>query len=504
MAASVTAALTDLTVRLTHESPDQPEYAVIAVDGQAVVNKDGYQLNPPYDGHSWAESPGQIRATLRPNTAYRPEPGPARVTAAFRAEGSDPPTVLETTVTVFGEAAPFVLPTAPSGQTVAPPRRSLFYTDPLTVEADGIAADLHAAGVTHLETGAFISPVYRPGVTTFRLWREAWEAFFLPRITAARRTGFRLIAQGEEFIRTAADRDWLANTPWAGRAVGHVAAFLRYSGIVDAIEVNDETGPNPADYGPAAAVFLDNWRDAGGPPVAWPTSPATNGWEVPALSDYTSRQGDPAGLGGPGGVRMPFMPGLTLSLHQHARFVAGQMSLNVPTAAPWGALLGVTDRFYREQNATPGYQPGADRELRGATPPHHVPACVWIDLAHGASFVRAYSYDWPGWRDARASGQDSPHGLQQGTAPGDARWTALAAAFNAWKAREGRLAGTPYSPVRSGPWVIGRRGDLAWCVNTAERELPAPNGPGVVLSAAGEAAGATVPAGGVAFYDVGE
>jgi hypothetical protein len=478
-------------VQLTVTTNRAAENVMVWADGRLAVQLTDYGTVPPYRGHKWTGSGTRYDVTL--NRGILPvEPGDAVFRAGVWTADRDarhPAAV----VNLPGDPAPFVLPTVPTGRATRPTIRTLFNCPPSVAKADGLAQELHAAGINVLTCGAFLNPADNATLDTFAKWQAAMNQVIQPQLDWAAANGFGVMATGDDFVRFAGERDWLTSSPWAEDAVRDCAARFAAAGCVG-LEVADEVSPDVAPYQPAAGLLVEWWRAEGGGPVAWPVE-ARNlppyAWEVPQWSDYSSRYWTDLewAPGNPGGVK---------TLWQIASAIQ-RSALSLP-AWHWVGLMGVTGVHYKKLAAGGDYQDGADELHGGAYRPRDVVAQPWLQLAYGASGFRMYGYDFGLWRNQRA---DSPLGtplLQTGAKPGDERWNAIAVVMQSIASRDALLNATPYEPTTSGPWVFGRRGSLVWGVNTAERPLPSPNGAGTVVSDAGESAGDVVPAGGVILW----
>jgi hypothetical protein len=454
-------------------------------DGELVSQK-----NDPM-GHGWEQTDYGHLVRLR-GDLYRPEPGDVGLTASlWETWVSQSGLYLSATANVGGSPSPFVLPAVTSGQALMPRTvRTLFHCTPADVDGDGVLGDFRAAGVSHLTVAVFNSPGDQPAWDTFDKWRAAWEYLVRPNLDWCAANGFRVLATGDGFMRNDAEREWLHTSPFAEQAVRYVAAALRDTGLCDGVEMVDEVWPDPAVYQPEN--FVSWWRAEGGPPLAWP-SQYPIAWEVPELSDYSSRYGTDAEW------RAGRAPPYALTVWQ-LRGAVRRSCRDVPAARPWLSTTGCTGPFYGKRVAGGDYQPG-DLLHKGGMRAADVVAQAWLALAYGASGVRVYSYDWKLWRDERADAALGTNEHQTGSRPGDERWPGVAAALSSVASREQLLLGTPYTPTTSGPWVFGRRGSLVWGVNTSERALPSPNGPGVVVSPGGETTSGLVPAGCVILWE---
>jgi hypothetical protein len=467
------------------ESSGWLENLMVWADGVLAAQK----YNPM--GHGWTQSGNSYSVRLL-GSLLPLEPGNVGVTASLWAPDLSG-RYLSATATVAGTPSPFVPPAVTSGQALMPRVvRSMFMSAPDVVERDGSLEPLRVAGVSHLETGVFHSPAWYTAFDTFEKWRNGFDYLTRPNLDRIAVAGFRMLATGDSFMRFQQERDWLASCPWAEQAVRHVAAYVRSLGVCDGIEMVDEVWADPAFFD--VTPFVSWWRSEGGPPIAWPNA-APYAWEVPELSDYSSRYwSDTEWREG--------RPGRSLTAWQ-IRNGFERARTNVPAARPWLQCVSCCGPFYDKRVPGVEYQPG-DSLRKGGVIASDIVAQVWLAMANGASGVRLYAYDWYLWHNDRANtlpGGDTPHGLQTGSRPGDERWPGVAAALTSVASREAQLLGTPYTPTVSGPWVFGRRGSLVWGVNTSERALPSPNGPGVVVSPGGESTSGLVPAGCVILWE---
>jgi hypothetical protein len=458
---------------------------MVWADGALAAQTFDSTADPPYNGHGWV--PGSPLAVTLDRALLNHEPGDLGVYVAVYRPGDPKPRFdLSATVATAGARPAFALPTVATAQVLRPSvLRSLFHTHPPWVVEDGTAAALAAAGVTSLEGTIFRNPADGNLSLTYAQWQAWWEAQVGSWVDWCAANGWYFIGQGDDLFRFENQRDWTHTGSYRVQAFQYVAQRLAASGRCLGVEVVDEVGEFPADYAPEE--FIAAWRAAGGPPLAWPNRYPVN-WEVPAYSDYASRywhydewaEGRPS----PGGM----------SMRQMSLGVA-RAALGVDPTRPWHNLITCAGPFYKKNAAGSDYQHGLDRLHQGGCTAADVIGQAWLSLAHGSSGFRLYSYDQQLWRDHRASAAVGTSGLQTGCMPGHPQWDGVAAALSSVAAREAVLAAGPaYLPVTSGPWVAGRRGNLTWAVNTSERTLPSPNGPGTVITPAGESAGSDVPA----------
>lgn len=464
---------------------------MIWVDGELAVHLYDFYYDPPFRGHSWTID-GNTHTVVLDRGIFPGSPGSARVDVSVW-----PSSDLSTggysteTVTLDGTPSPFVPPDVPSGQVLTTPTvRSCFYSHPQFIDEDDAAAAFQAAGVNAIEAQVFNSPA-DSGATTIGQWRTNSLAPCQAVCDWCVEKGFYLVANMDAIGRQAYQREWMQTGSFREEATRETAAALRDCGVCVGVETIDEVGNDPDAYG--LGDFITWWRDEGGPPLAWPGQ-GNDQWETAELSGYSSRYYASS--------YWRHWRDATLSgdeyWHTFTKYTP------TPVERPYGMLVSVTGPYYEKRAYGDDYLEGYDRLIDAGVRPELVILQVWLGVAYGVSRFRAYAYDSSLWRNDRRDGVPgvvrAGDQYQTGAKPGDDRWAALSVAYNSLADREAELTGTPYTPVKSGPWVFGRRGSLVFGVNTAERSLPSPNGTGTVISVDGEAEGDTVPALGVILW----
>lgn len=308
-----------------------------------------------------------------------------------------------------------LVPNIVSGQTIMPRVvRSMFNARP---------EDIADTRFTHVECQVFPSPA-NSRAADMPAFIRTWEPV-RQRLQRAAVTGKRVVALADDAFMFDYQREWMHKCPWAMDAVEYVARAVASTGIVDCVEMVDES-KTPGEYRPEA--FLSVWRAAGGPPVAWPTV-APSQWESAALSDHSDCYW-PA---------WAFYP--TLSVPDQMQMIAAVCS-GRRKDRPFLCLSWCCNNV-------------------GA---RSIKAQVWLALAYGASGTRMYAYDWEEWERERAAGNPN---AQTGSQPGDERWPFVVdTAASLAQYEHYLLLGTRFEPTRLGPWVFGRRGPLVWGVHT--------------------------------------
>lgn len=263
---------------------------------------------------------------------------------------------------------------------------SLFSCSPQALRADpDLGPALRAAGVTHLEVDAVES---------------------IRELDICKIQGWRVILIGDNFMRTPGD----AAKNCTQAIVTDRASRAGMWGICDGIEMVDETKQDPAAY-PMARQFIQWWRSAGGPPIAWPGH-APQRWENAELSDYDSRQWN----------------WWTCKVGKdRTDRLKGSLS-RAPTTRGLGALIDASG-MYGTMQAN-----GKVRTLYGRKPPSGLNILKQFQLAHsfGATRYRVWAWDSPAWQRNREQAKVGDK-VFVGIHPGDRRWEYLVDGIKAVK-----------------------------------------------------------------------
>lgn len=348
-----------------------------------------------------------------------------------------------------------VVPSKPTGQVFWPRIiRTMFNTEPLgDLAPDRVEPYFHRESVTHVRFQLFPSPAYTK-ISGPEAHREVLRRFLSPRFQYCREQRFRVVGLCDETFMFKEAREWMWNCSWAADAVRDTASFARESGLVDCVEMVDESKTR-REYKPEN--FIRWWREARGPSIGWPTVQHAE-WESDEVSDHGSlylsfwREGNPP----------PAMP-----LREQARMIAAAAA-GVRRDRPFMGLVwgcGPATRHGRRVN-------------RGVKA-QHILAQIVLWIMHGAGGVQVYGYDAPRWREIRKQAPDNVL-LQTGTRPGDERWSGLAAGFRFIERFEDSFLGRHYAPVKVGPFWRGRREELELAVNVSDFDQPNPFGRGKV------------------------
>lgn len=395
-----------------------------------------------------------------------------------------------------GTRHPFVAPTVPSGQVMFPRLMStMFNATPQALIADDVVATMKADGMNHVLCGGWVA---NAAWTTFAQWQAGFDSQVKPNIEWALANGYYVVLEGDNVMSTAGLQALYYGAAWRQQATQYAGAYFAQTGICSFIEMDDEVGPDPNDYG-QPSLFVNDWRGVNGPSIGWCNQAPTN-WESGTydgiiLADHASRfQATQEARNG--------LPGKIGSYWQN-RTASTKRDQNPapPLTMPYVGSIACVGEFYLKYVPGDHYQVG-DVLNAGHTRPQAIITQIWLLMADGASGWRMYAYDWPNWRNGRANGTTDGSVQQTGCWPGDPRWSGCRIAMRSVMSRESVLLGTHYVPTTSGPWTFGRRGALTFGINTSEHALPSPNGHGLIISDTGEESGDIVPGGGVILWGV--
>jgi hypothetical protein len=262
---------------------------------------------------------------------------------------------------------------------------SIFHLSPAVLQATPLlAARLRYMGVTHLEAPTHIS-------------RDD--------ISYTKDQGFRLIGIGDDLIRTP---DCWARNGTEAIISGH-ATKLRESGICDGVEMVDEVKQLPHEY--PIVPFLIWWREAGGPPIAWPGKQPQKFENMRGLSDYISRQWNWETCRR-GQDRLDRLAGSLSGLKNETR--------------PICAMIDISAERYCKLVEGDHFQPGKDRlepvgEHRRPPSPLNIAKQLKLARELGATRARLWGWDAPWWPEWRAGARKQSI-LMTGMSMMDERW----------------------------------------------------------------------------------
>lgn len=511
MSVSATASTVTLRVTVDYAFPSpqtdnrRVQQLMVWIDGRRVTESFWYQMSPPYGGHGWVEtwSHNNTRQswTITVSRAISPvEPGNAVVYVslwdgynAFIHGITQYPSVPGVTT------APALPSVVNAGIVVAPVNtRSMFTLSREQILQDGVLLDIADAGINTLAVSIFNNPRTQP-INTFNQWLAYWSSLSKVNIDYAVAQGFYVLGIGDDFIRDTQASTWMDTCQYAEQAVAHVSAYLRDTGVCVGVDVQDEQGALVPEDTPGIGPLMAGWRSVSDwPGFAWPApglyTQRPLEWESPDYSDYSSRFWTCLEWrnGRVGEANLPYG-------QDSGQLLAGfQRAADQVPDWPWICLVSTTGPFYTKRVAGSNYRPNADLLQQDGATAQLIVFQAWLAMAYGASGIRMYAYDYAGWRAQRSSNPIGSTDLQTGSRPGDTRWSGVRAACRSMEAREDDLLSeTVYTPVVAYPWVVGRRGDLTFVINCANRELACPFGSVTRIMPAGESVGVTLPAYGV-------
>ncbi len=360
--------------------------------------------------------------------------------------------------------SPFAHPSSRVLKTLAPGRiiRSVFQSEEAVTDPAMMLA-FKDAGINTVEIGCFHNPADGHPGSSFEVWYASQLASLQPKIDAAKSAGLYILAIGDDFLRTDAERDWFLNTEWSPQAAQAIATILRDSGVCLGVEMVDEADHHipGGSANPALQRLVEAWRAVpNAPKLAWPGQyPQT--FEAAGYSDYCSRYIDPTHQALPHRKAMPTF--LDALLRAQDRLLPGK---------PWLCQSVIAGPYYVKRVAGDNYQDG-DELVDWGMRPSDVKAIIWVALCFGACGFRSYLLDHSGIQHSRSS---APLGtlLQTGGKPGDERWAALAEACSLIQQYESELTSEYHGHEITGHLVTGYWEGLTVIVNTSEGSEPCP------------------------------
>jgi hypothetical protein len=378
--------------------------------------------------------------------------------------------------------------------------RSLFYLEPKLVDSiPGLAQQLKGARINALESGFYLARADLTQVSDLPTFKTVWDRYWNLIETAAKRLDFRLVLTGDNIARFPQNLSDVLSLPWSKDGLQHAFSRVRDSGIVTNIEMVDESSgmwgntPKPSDgrwLRQTPPLADDSFTRLMGiingvpnrPPLSWPVlwltgTPAAAAWMGdPSMSDYASNYWDTNDW------RAAYPWGLSLpQVREGLDNVVVARYPSMQRNRPALQLVSIAGPYYTKLGPGTEYTPGQDRLQSNGLRPESVAAQVIYAVVRGQAGVRAYSYDWPGWKDDR---QNSPVGTgdrQTGSDPfavGTDRWQAMSSAFHLVDQLEPYILQPQIHAVDLGPSIVtgarqGTPGTLLAAVNFSEATTPA-------------------------------
>lgn len=359
--------------------------------------------------------------------------------------------------------------------------RSLFTLDYWTLKNNAtLIPEMWAANINVLESAFYLNPIDNPSLTTYTLWKNAFDTEWgqiLAQITAS---GFGLLLMGDAICRSWSELNNSLNGSYSTQAIQYAFSQAVLLGVTLGVEMIDEVNlawgntPTPTDgrWAPLPnSAFSDLMTIINGvtqrPKITWPCISGTdiptiaNWMGNPSFSDYattywSNSEGDNLYLASAS------LPQLYYSGF-HAAFEKGSRA--VPPSFPRMMEVSVLGPFYQKIVSGTEFSYGDIMEGscgRGILP-MQVAAQIMYGAAAGLTGVRLYSYDSAGWKSNRAGAAGSD-ALQTGMDPvsiGVDRWQAMSTSFAFVKDLEPYILQDPISPL-----------DLGLLVYTAARQTP--------------------------------
>jgi hypothetical protein len=311
-----------------------------------------------------------------------------------------------------------------------------------------LAEELERAGINTITTGLYSNPVdsHSPD---YESWYEGWSGYWRNVELNSNRLGMSLLLTGDDIMRESYQMANSLTGSWSARALRTALETARQSNRVLGVEMMDEVVGDsiPPDFLKLMSIIntarirpLLTW-----PAVSGSSTAAVARWMGnPEMSDYSS-------------VYWSLPNGTDRSLEAYRTTMAHTVRRWRPFLQqnrPMVLLVSVAGEFYTKRVPGGDYAPGQDHLQGKPNTPLAIAVQIMYAAIAGAAGVRLYLYDGPHLRKERA---DSPIGrsdLQTGSAPGSARWEALAGALNLIKALEPYLLQATIPAPDLGPEVI--------------------------------------------------
>jgi hypothetical protein len=311
-----------------------------------------------------------------------------------------------------------------------------------------LAEELRKAGINTITTGLYSNPVdsHSPD---YESWYEGWSGYWRNVELNSDSLGTSLLLTGDDIMRENYQMTNSLTGPWSARALRTALEAAKQSNRVIGVEMMDEVVGDiiPPDF----MTLMKIVKTAKARPLlAWPvvsgsTTAAVAHWMGnPEMSDYSS-------------VYWSLPNGTDRSLEAYRRTMAYTvrnwrpfLQLNRPMLL----LVSVAGEFYTKRVPGSDYTPGQDHLQGRPNSPLAIAVQIMYAAIAGAAGVRLYLYDGPHLKKERAGNPVGTIDLQTGTAPGSARWVALAGALNLIKDLEPYLLQATIPAPDLGPEVI--------------------------------------------------
>ncbi len=378
--------------------------------------------------------------------------------------------------------------------------RSLFYLEPKMLDASAtLARHTSGAAINALEAGFYPAKQDLNNPQSLADFRKSWDVQWNRLATSARAHGYKLVLTGDNLARFPSNLNDNLTWPWGSDAVKHVFTTLRDSGLAVALEMVDESSgmwgstPFPSDgrwlkLNPPipdnAFSRVMSWINSvpGRPPLSWPilwlSGPqvAANWMGDPRISDYASNYWDLNDW------RAAYPWGQSLPQTQAGLDnVVIRRQPVLQRERPGLQLISINGSFYTKLGAGEEFVPGQDRQQQPPLRPETVAAQVMYAVAVGQAGIRAYGYDYDGWKNDRKNAPVGTGDRQTGAEPfrfGTDRWHAMASAFRLVSLLDPFIYYPQINAVNVGPSFVtgarqGAKGRMFVAVNFLDREVTA-------------------------------
>ena len=329
--------------------------------------------------------------------------------------------------------------------------RTLFYTDCSELTNSPTLGDhLRRAGINAMTTGFYRNPADDDSVRDFATWRRRFDVTFRKITDCACKYDLSVVLTGDDIARSPKELSESISVGWHGDAINYAFTQAQGTGRVVCVEMIDEVQAN---WGDTPKPMDGRWRGRTPPipddafvrlmgiidrvpnrlAISWPVTGnhnrvAQHSWLADrSIADYSSILCDTAD-GTPDSQHPPPLRVMRQNLDEAVLWFQGQMQKD----KPFLMQISICGPFYTKCARGNEFTPRDTLQSAGPSAVS-IPAQIWYGVARGAAGIRAYSYDWSGWKKERASSPLGTRDLQTGSDPftvGTDRWAALSAACN--------------------------------------------------------------------------
>jgi hypothetical protein len=481
----------DLSYGGNVNDPERLDNIMVWIDGNYVTSMYDYNKSSPFNGHSvsriYNNGKYSIQVNLQRNIFKIYEGLHEIIISLWQADNKN--------IAYYRKEiniAPVVLPSLYPGTII----RGLYN---LTIDKfktnKQLLLDTKAACVNTVREGIFNNPADNPGIDTIEKWR-VWSLETLrAKLEWCRDNDFLLFGYGDDLLRSEKERDWVLNTTWAEQAIRETfRLYNQYFDVWVGVAMQDEISGLVLDIHRKIKQWCDEEH---GPKLSWPNRwKDTVIWENSDVAHFAFRymsKGDNAWRHGEAET--------IASLWEYKQPLLNAMQ-GIPNGMPLILEHGAMSYYYTKKVDGGEYSPSYDILQDYGNTLESVVMSAWIALALGACGIITYGHDI-NWKEERLKKPIGTIDLQTGVEWGTDLGTVLSDTYKAIEKYEALLTGTYYDPCFIDDWIIGRRLNLEFWINTNSlaRDLPSRQGKEILSPVDGliPYIGQLIPPGGVLF-----